>query len=248
MYPGIIQKAKDAIKKLNPEIDLDYCGVVPCENKTRLTFEGVQADMPPFEGEVVFIDDNSIVIKESLAYEIYVIVAKALATQVPEVGSKVRVTPYFRRNFDGSRADGCLCDNGINSAYDCPYAFGKSTTLPFERPAGYYMGYLYDQLNQLKAPDNVRNIAQLLVDASARDFIVFDHDDDVEVPARIEFFVSTDKFTGKVSVLYEHITDLYLIFLWDGDDVVASSRFTSEALADLIDDGSWNKIQIEVIV
>jgi hypothetical protein len=247
MYLGIVKDAMAGVKRMNPEIDLDKCSVISCENKTTLTLDFIEADLPPFEGEVAFIDSNCIVVKESSDNNLFVLVARHLATMVPEVGNKVRVKPYFRRNFDGSRVDGCLLNDGINSDYDCPYTFGESSKLPFNRPESHYLGFLYDQINNLKAPDSVRNIPQLLVDANARDFVVFDHEDELELPPHFEFFVSTGKFAGKVTILYESVLDLYLIFLWDDDEVIESKPFTNETIADLIDDGSWNKIQIDIV-
>ena len=247
MYIDIVKEAMAGVKRMTPEIDLNQCSVISCENKTTLTLDFIEADLPPFEGEVAFIDSNCIVVKESSDNNLFVLVASHLATVVPEIGNKVRVKPYFRRNFDGTRVDGCLLNDGINSDYDCPYTFGESTKLPFNRPEGHYLGFLYDQINRLKAPDGIRNIPQLLVDANAKDFVVFDQEGEFELPPRFEFFVSTVKFTGKVTILYERVIDLYLIYLWDDDEVIESRLFTSETIADLIDDGAWNKIQIDIL-
>jgi len=91
----------------------------------------------------------------------------------------------------------------------------------------------------------------MLVDAQACDFSVVDPKpaDIIRTPPTISFTVSTAKFQGRVSVIYMRGMDVYAIELHREDQRVEridEVYFDSlgDLLADLIDDGSWRRIQV----
>jgi hypothetical protein len=109
-------------------------------------------------------------------------------------------------------------------------------------------------LEELPAPDGYRRITHLLVDAGARDFTWVDPkpDDIINTPPALSFTVATDKFEGRVTVLYERVDDLYAVELRRGQDVVErvdEVYFDSlgEVLERLIDDGRWRQISVEIL-
>jgi hypothetical protein len=92
------------------------------------------------------------------------------------------------------------------------------------------------------------------VEAHARDFTLVDPEraDIVSTPPAISFTVTTDKFSGQVTVSYDRVGDAYVIDLHHNDALdqhVENIYFDSlgDVLEQLIDDGHWRCIQVEVL-
>jgi len=73
-----------------------------------------------------------------------------------------------------------------------------------------------------------------------------------ETPPEISFAVATQKFAGRVAVVYDRGDDLYVVELRQGGTVVTRIEevdFMSLAtlLTDLIDDGRWRRIEVEIL-
>jgi len=115
------------------------------------------------------------------------------------------------------------------------------------------LGQLIEQLEEMPAPDGFRHITHMLVDAGARDFTWVDPTPSkiIETPPAISFTVSTEKFTGRVTVLYDRAGDTYVVELHDGELVDRQEYVTfnklGEVLERLIDDGRWRLIDVSVI-
>src|SRR3546814_5545427 len=94
----------------------------------------------------------------------------------------------------------------------------------------------------------------MLVDAGARDFTCVDPTPSkiIETPPAISFTVSTAKFQGRVTILYDRAGDTYVVELHhDGELVDRHDEvyfdILGEVLERLIDDGRWRLIDVSVI-
>lgn len=219
---------------------------------------GLRIDPQPAEGRVVALTDEAFIVKTGRTS--FVAVDRKFATESPGIGEKVRVTPYIRRNFAGERLDAPKRENR-QTADGQSYAVTTVTlgvnTLRIPLPVAPDCPYLADLVEQLEimpTPDGLRTIANMLVDARAREIEIVDPDDEhlIATPPEISFAVDTGKFSGRIAVLYDRGYDLYAVELRAGGTVathIEEVDVTSlaEVLADLIDDGEWRRIRVEVL-
>ncbi len=227
------------------------------DGQPKVSTLGFHIDPKPFEGKVIASTEEAIVVKTGRAE--FAVLDRALVTEVPEIGAKVHVQPYARRRFDGQRAD--TPEERTDFTQDGrPYTVktlvlgAAPAKLPIPEPRCPELQQLVQQLEQLPAPDGFRRVTHLLVDAGAREFTWVDPppDDIIATPPAISFTVSTAKFEGQVTVLYERGLDLYAVELRrDGALVerVYGVFFDSlgETLERLIDDGSWRLIRVQCL-
>lgn len=218
---------------------------------------GFFIDPQPFDGTVIATTDSAIVVKTGRTE--FAVLDRELVTEQPCEGDKVQVRPYARRRFDGQRAD-TLEQRTEQSSDGTSYTvktlvLGSATAkLPIPTPQCPELHALIEQLEELPAPDGYRRITHLLVDAGARDFTWVDPkpDDIIKTPPALSFSVATNKFEGRVTVLYERVDDLYAVEIRRAEVVVErvdEVYFDSlgEVLERLIDDGRWRQIQVEIL-
>lgn len=218
---------------------------------------GFRVDPEPFEGKVIIRNDDAIIVQTGRAK--FAVLDRSLTSGAPDVGDKVLVTPYIRRRFDGERADTPETRTDYHSdgtAYTVKtMVLGAAPAkLPIPEPRCPELGDLIQQLETLPAPDGFRRITHMLVDAGARDFSWVDPlpSNIVSTPPAIGFNVSTAKFEGSVSILYDRGADAYVVELQRGDEVIERKELVyfdilGEVLENLIDDGRWRLIQVEVL-
>ena len=96
----------------------------------------------------------------------------------------------------------------------------------------------------------------MLVDAGARDFTDPTPSKIIETPPAISFTVSTAKFEGRVTILYDRGGDTYVVELHrqNGESVELVDRhdevyfdMLGEVLERLIDDGRWRQIDVSIL-
>ncbi|TBU88448.1 GTPase [Phytopseudomonas dryadis] len=218
---------------------------------------GHHIDPKPFEGRVIARTDDVIIVKTGRTR--FAVVDRTLATEDPEEGAKVLVEPYARHRFDGLRAD--TPEESVEYTSDgqpvtfLTYVLGSAPAkLPIAQPRCPELRDLIQQLEDRRAPDGYRHITHMLVDAQACDFSVVDPKpaDIVRTPPTISFNVTTGKFQGRVSLLYQRAGDLYAIELHQGDQRVERREYVDysslgKVLAELIDDGSWRRIRVSTV-
>jgi hypothetical protein len=227
------------------------------DDKPHESTLGFHIDPRPMEGKVIAKTDEAIIVKTGRAE--FAVLDRHLVSQEPDDGARVQVQPYVRRRFDGLRAD--TPEERTEHASDgTPYVVKTHIlgSAPAKLPAPELrcpeLQALVDQLEQLPAPDGFRRITHMLVDAGAQDFIWVDPlpRDIIKTPPAISFTVSTAKFQGQVTVLYERGDDLYALELRRDEELVERVDevfFDSlgETLERLIDDGTWRQIQVKVM-
>jgi len=218
---------------------------------------GITFDPKPFDGKVVALTDEAIIVKTARTQ--FAVVDRSLATTVPAEGAKVSVRPYARRRFDGLRADtpeerSEIDSDGTSHTVTTHILGAAPARLPVPKPQCLELAQLIEQMENLPAPDGFRKITHLLVDANARDFSLVDpkSKDIICTPPAINFTVSTAKFAGQVSVLYDRSADVYGVELHQNGELVERRDEVyfddlGAVLADLIDDGTWRQIVIDVL-
>ena len=222
---------------------------------------GFAFDPQPFDGKVVAATDDAIVVK--LKPSEFAVLDPNLVTAVPSEGAKVHVQPYARRRFDGLRADTPeerteMTSDGVPYTITRHILGSAPAKLPIPTPQCMELGQLIEQLEEMPAPDRFRRITHMLVDAGARDFTWVDPTPSkiIETPPAISFTVSTAKFEGRVTILYDRGGDTYVVELHrqNGESVELVDRhdevyfdMLGEVLERLIDDGRWRLIDVSVI-
>jgi hypothetical protein len=219
---------------------------------------GFYVDPKPFEGKVIAVTAVAIVVKTARTE--FAVIDASLASQIPDVGAQVCVTPYFRRDFQGNRLDQQkehqhIAANGELCTTRVIEIGGNKLNLPLHAIRCEFLSDMKGQLETLKAPDGFRTIANMLADARASDFTIVDPVDDealVATPPEISCAVQSEKFRGRVALVYDAVGDLYRVELRDGANViyrVDDEDFTSvgATLERLIDDGRWRRIQIQPV-
>ena len=219
---------------------------------------GFHFDPQPFEGKIVVKTEEATIIKVKPS-EFYILDRQLITDDLPE-GTRVKVTPYARRRFDGLRAD--TPEERIEKYADGTQFVVKThvlgsapAPLPVPKPRCPELAAMIDCIETMPAPDGARHISHLLVDAGARDFSCVDPDpvDIFKTPPALRFSVTTEKFTGEVVVLYNRGPDLYAVELYQaGEQVEAVDEvyfdMLGETLERLIDDGKWRRIQVEALL
>ena len=74
----------------------------------------------------------------------------------------------------------------------------------------------------------------------------------IKTPPEISCAVHTDKFVGRLTVIYDRAMDCYVVELRDGSNIICQKEtiFVDElaqTIENLIDDGKWRDIKIEVL-
>ncbi|MBJ7223589.1 MULTISPECIES: GTPase [unclassified Brenneria] len=227
------------------------------DGQPKVSTMGFHIDPKPFDGKIIAKTEDAIIVKTGRIE--FAVLDRCLVTEDPDEGAKVEVEPYARRRFDGLRADTPEERTEYTSdgqPYTLQtYVLGSAPAkLPIPQPRCPELQELITQLEELPAPDGYRRITHLLVDAGARDFTWLDPlpKDIIATPPAISFNVSTMKFEGRVTVLYERGDDLYAVELSrDGELIERVGGVFFDNLGDLlqalVDDGSWRRISVRTI-
>ncbi|MBP0714242.1 GTPase [Burkholderia sola] len=218
---------------------------------------GFAIDPEPFDGKVVAATSDAIVVKVSRAE--FAVLDPSLITTVPNEGAKVHVHPYARRRFDGLRAD-TPEERTEYTADGTPFTVkmhilgSAPAKLPIPKPQCPELQALIQQLEEMPAPDGFRKLTHMLVDANARDFTWVDPQPSkiIATPPAISFTVSTTKFDGQVTVLYDRGADAYVVELHRNGELIDRHDdvyfdMLGEALERLIDDGRWRLIGVSIL-
>lgn len=242
-----------AIPKNAREIHCSFFDDTPMQN----TF-GMRVDGQPAEGRVVAHTDEAFIVKTDRTK--FVAVDKQLATLCPALDDKVQVTPYARRDFAGKRLDAvkeekCMSSDGKAYTVVRLTIGGKPSSIPLPAtPSCPYLADLVEQLEIMPTPDRWRTIANMLVDANAQDIRIVDPDEKniFKTPPEISFAIHTGKFAGRIAVLYDRGYDLYAVELRADDVAITRIREVevtslAKVMTDLIDDGSWLRIRVEIL-
>ena len=226
---------------------------------------GTQADFKPVTGTAVAENDDFVLLKTSP--NDFFGLSKALLSEQIEVGSKVQVTPYARRRFDGQPL---YAPTKVEQSEDGNFTVRSFTIgenksyVPVDK-ASIACQELKDMIDVIEREraDELRTVAQVLVDAGAwlekptiQDVIC--EDDIIEKPPTITFRVDSTKAKGYISVIYDRSMDSFDVVLVDlegkelerQENVYITPTGPSElgaAIMRLVDDGLWRVAKVEVL-
>lgn len=170
-----------------------------------------------------------------------------MASCIPQIGDKVKVTPYARRNFDGTKVND-------NSKF-C--LFGTNPTpLPFDRPKGERLAQFYDWINEVRiSGDRNRYLTHFLVDANAKNFVVHDNEVDAEqdLPARFNFKINAEFFKGTIE--FTVLEDYIFVCLWQqgklfDEQIICLDELNyqfAREFTEILDPYGTSKISIEIV-
>jgi len=218
---------------------------------------GYKIDPRPFEGKVVEIEDDIILVKVARS-EFAVLDRNFVQTEV-KIGDKVYVSPYARRRFDRLRADTPeksvhTREDGTSYSSTTVIIGAAPSKLPIPAPQCPELADMIQQLEELTAPDGFRKITHMLVDAKADNFSWTDPapEDIISTPPAIRFTVNTKKFVGTVAIIYDRGADAYVIEFQQGYELVKRVDdvyfdMLGEILAIWLDDGTWKTIEVTVL-
>jgi hypothetical protein len=224
---------------------------------------GFQIDISPMEGKIVEENEEFILMKVGRT-EFFVALKSALEF-VPEVGSTCRITPYARKRFDGERLDKPVSVDAGDGFIRTSFILGEYRSyLPIDKQA-IICKELVDTIEVIEneRADEIRTIAQVLIDAGALKEPVFFQDvtaaeEIIAKPPTVRFRVATTKFDGYLSIVYDRAMDSFRILLQDRDlkkwleernqfITITGPSALGQKIIELVDDGQWKIAPVEVL-
>ncbi|QNM95500.1 hypothetical protein [Chitinimonas koreensis] len=219
---------------------------------------GIHVDLKPEEGKVVELSEDWLLLKTGRAS--FFVAARSLLAFQPALGDQVRITPYARRRFDGTRLDAPIQERYGDVVFDVFKLGERVSPLPIDKSAlrSPHLLALIEQVEQLSAPDRYRTLAQLLLDAGGDsprvDYRDVDDKDLGRIAPALRFSVQTTKHRGHLDIRYNRGADWYDLYLIEAgslDEVQARTGVyfneLAVVIASLIDDGSWLLAKVEVL-
>lgn len=215
-------------------------------NKNAL---GFYIDPQQFEGKVVAYDDENLfmVVKKGRQAK-YSVLDLKYVTNKPKIGRKVRVTPYARHDFNGNRVDSSVINqsevDGVVYTSRETMLGGNDVSLPVQAVNCFLLKDLIHQLEIMPAPDGIRKISHLLVDAKATDFKLCDPIDCNEAP-----LISFKAKNKEITISYNYGADAYDFEVKELGNVPITIKEVyfdrlGEVLENLIDDKTWQRIEV----
>jgi hypothetical protein len=223
---------------------------------------GFQVDLDAQEGKIVAQSDDFILMKTAPT-KFFIALKTALAS-IPEIGSTCKITPYFRRRFDGrplSAPDDERTEGGVVIT---TFKLGERRSfLPFDKAS-----FQCPQLQGLarvvedERADPIRTIGQALIDAGALLEPISVNDpkptDIFTSPPSLRFRVKTTKHDGYLSIIYDRgldsfsvsLADMSLVEVHRQNELFMTPSGISDlgaAIVQLIDDGEWRLAKVEVL-
>lgn len=208
---------------------------------------GVAIAPPNVIGTLVKLSATFAVMQDSADH--FTVLDSALLGPIPPaLHTRIQITPYHARDFDGvSLYQLPASENPENARL-----IGKRRCMPPVQAQSEFVQILLEQITDLPAPDGVRTITEALVDAGARREGVFITEDPTKLLYSVTFKVASSIFEGTVAIGYEVSSDLYWVELAkQGEEAKHIDDVYFDCLGDIIceaiDDGLWQQAQITVL-
>ena len=223
---------------------------------------GLSVDLSVIEGTVVHCDPQFYIIKCGRAEFKYV--DPAILRDPLVEGSKVRITPYRRRRFNGTLFTEPESIENHGAYMTRTIVIGQThAPIPVPTPKSVYTQQMLELLHHGKCTDGVRVISNLLVDCKATNFQLREPpESDPETgeslgpwaDPQIRFDCKTDKFTGEVTIGVDVGMDTYYVELKKPDNEGVMQPHAkcegvyfnqmAETLETLLCDGSWRFAEV----
>lgn len=222
---------------------------------------GLQVDRPAFEGNVIHSVPGVFGVVKTGRNRFVVVDATVLAADL-EVGSKVHVTPYQRRRFDGkSFLEPVEEETQAGDVQVRTYRVGdRVSMMPLPAPQCEYLQAMQDLLHRGNCSDGFRVISNMLVDFNARNLAWLaagNAADGTPVDPQFRFDCETSKFTGHIRIGLDRRKDAYYVEMHKigphGDHELVNSCKSvfadslAEVLETLLCDGQWKLCKVTVL-
>lgn len=228
-------------------------------NRSCTSSMGFKIDHSDFTGTVIESNPDFMVVKSGRT-EFVIIDPKVLREELHE-GSKVSITPYARRHFDGRRLTDPAPVTAPSGLRLSVTIIGASVSdIPVVKPTSKLGLHLLDNLQRMRCPDGIRVLSNLLVDVGAENFRFVDVDlDNTESDVDLQFIFdcSNLKFSGRVTIGVDRGLGLFYIDMHkvsdDQPDVLQHRcegvclDSLAEVLSTLLCDGEWRFAKVEVL-
>lgn len=226
---------------------------------------GLAVDLSVAEGTVVFCSPDFYILKTGRAEFKYV--DPAILREALIEGSKVRITPYRRRRFNGTLMSEPERIEKDGACVVRTYEIGKRhADIPVPAPTSVYTQQMIELLHHGKCTDGVRVISNLLVDCKATNFKLEEPPEvDPEtgeslgpwVDPQVRFDCKTEKFTGEATIGVDVGSDTYYVELKKPDSEGFLQPHAkcegllfdqmAETLETLLCDGNWRYAEVTVL-
>lgn len=212
---------------------------------------GIKFDFKPFEGVVLEANPEFCIIQTT--NDSYVFLDSAIIEGLPEVGSRIEVTPYARRYFQGDRLDSVfpVLRNGKEVMRQQVFSPSGCSPLPLKQPKTDEGRHIVDYIERAVCPDGVRVLSNFLVDIDARNLHFIEPSVD-GVSGDSDFILTFDcsskKFSGRVHVRMDKAMEKFgldLCKIEKGHEVLMhrvhsiESDDLSRVMTDMLCDGRW---------
>lgn len=251
MGPSIRTSIKPHTTIYPPRVTIDFIDGMPIGEDRY----GVPVDPSPFEGEVIQVGLQAVIVKD--APNSFKVCQKSLMSAIPALGEQVAITPYYRKQLDGQRVGSSFLKatqfmNGDHYDKGTAIIGDIKAYIPGAKVNNEYVMQLVNALQEHKLSDGQRHISHFLADIKARSFALFDPTDPLTGTegAVINFNVNSPKFTGNVVVRYHYERYQFSVY-FNGtfDKTFENIPFNglAKVLEEQLDDVSLTQIKVEVI-
>ncbi len=222
---------------------------------------GLQVDRPAFEGKVIHCEPGVFGVVKTGRNRFVLVDAAVLAADL-EVGSKVHVTPYQRRRFDGKSflepiEEKTLAGGVMVKTY---HIGDRVSEIPLPAPQCEYLQAMQDLLHRGNCTDGIRVISNMLVDFNAKNLAWQQAGKSAEgelLDPQFRFDCETSKFTGHVRIGLDRSEDAYYVEMhkigMQGEHELVNSCKSvffvdlAEVLETLLCDGQWKLCKVTVL-
>lgn len=218
---------------------------------------GSSVDAKPFEGKVIEVTDEVVVVNPKR--NTFNIVDKSLMTEIPNVGDKVEIIPYFRKEFNGQRMGEPVKEatqymDGLFLNENSSILGEGIVRIPGPEVKNQQLKDLIEYLQRNTLSDGHRKITHLMADVGAKNFIVVDPvEEDGEIGEQLpslKFSVNSTKFAGDVQIVYHYDSDTFSMGFYDSEvNIIENLYFDDLAptMEEHLDNDLWQQITVKVI-
>lgn len=250
-----IEWAREAVPRHLAETKLLGLAVY-CGEPNVIPYFDCPVDLPPLVGRVMEVTEDWILTRSGSGW--FFVCARDLADKIPVVGSMVRITTYARRNFEGKRLDGINeSDRSIELLRAASWGHWRSSVpLAGRVVRSSSLLALLEYIEVLRAPDRLRRLSHVLIDAGATQEAssIVDASRGFDRPRpSITFRVRTQKVDGWLRIECSSLSGDFRPCLLspEGELLHTEGPISADVLTalivDWIDDGQWRIAKVEAL-
>lgn len=215
---------------------------------------GARVDHLPFTGVAVHADQVMSIVLDDQGD--FIVIDNTVLPQSLQVTSRVTVTPYARRHFNGARVDGMFdpLEHADGNVHKLPVKLvgSMASKIPVAEPKSDEGKHMLDFIHRARCPDGVRVLSNLLVDIGASNLAFLEGVDKMA----LVFDCNTSSFNGRIQLsmtytMQDFCLEMFTV-LTSGDEKLqhkhesVSPDDLPTVMSVLLCDGSWKKAHVQV--